>query len=220
LQLHPNKSLFLTLKYWRSAGIKNIEVNENQSEEDSQNSEEDMGNLKSCFAECQSCPLSKHRKNIVFGGGSPLAKIMFISNAPDEHDDETGTAFSKGDASLLQKKIFKKMQLKEEQIYFTHTVKCRPQEDRIPENNEVQACNKILQHEIDIIKPKVIVTLGTLASANLLNSEEPISKLRGTIYDYQGIALMPTYHPNYLLKKLNARYDVWRDMQKVLNLIK
>jgi len=219
--IHPNRALYLSLKYWRASGIQNLELpyEEKVDEVDEVDREADLKNLVKENAKCSLCTLCENRKNIVFGKGSSEAKIMFIGNAPDEADDINSRPFS-GEAGELQQRIIEKMGLKSEEFYLTHTVKCRPADDRIAEDTEIQACTKILESEIDIIQPKVICTLGTIASSNLLKTNAPISKIRGQIHRFGKIAVMPTYHPNYLLNKKSARHDVWDDMQKVLEILK
>jgi uracil-DNA glycosylase len=216
---HPNKSIFLTLKYWRAAGIKNLDIFEDEeSEED--NREAKLQLLTQKCDNCNACSLSEFRKTIIFGKGSARAKIMFIGAAPDDSDESLNSPFT-GDYGELQQRIIKKMGLLEEDVYLTQTVKCRPNLDKIPQNIEINTCSNILlEKEIEIIQPKIICTLGTIASANLLKTNAPISKIRGQIQYFRKIPVMPTYHPTYLLNKTSARHDVWDDMQRVLDILK
>ena len=218
MNLHPNKAIYLSLKYWRAAGIQNLELPYEDVSVEEIDKKSLLKSLIEKNSECSLCPLCEDRKSIVFGKGSSNATIMFIGNAPDEADEKNTLPFS-GEAGELQQKIIEKMGLKSEQVYLTHTVKCRPKDDRMVEDTEIQACTKILESEIEIIKPKVICTLGTAASSNLLKINAPISKIRGQIHHFCKIPVMPTYHPNYLLNKKNARYDVWNDMQIVLKIL-
>ena len=163
---------------------------------------------------CQRCKLSKTRTNIVFGKGSENAGLMLVGEAPGANEDKQGEPFV-GRAGLLLTKILKAINLERDEIYIGNIIKCRPPNNRNPENDEIKACYPFLERQIKTIKPKVICTLGSFASQTLLKTKTPISKLRGKFYDYNGIKLMPTYHPAYLLRDPNKKRDVWEDVQLI-----
>ena len=163
---------------------------------------------------CVRCSLSKTRKNVVFGAGSPNAKLMFIGEAPGAEEDNQGRPFV-GRAGQLLTKIIESIGLKREDVYIANILKCRPPGNRNPLPGEIATCSPYLIRQIELIKPKVICALGKFAAQTLLNSEMTIGKLRGTFYYYRGIKLMPTYHPAYLLRNSSGKKEVWIDMQAI-----
>lgn len=170
--------------------------------------------LKKPVSACKKCPLAKTRTNVVFGEGNPHAKLMFIGEAPGADEDEQGRPFV-GRAGQLLTKIIEAMGLKREDVYIANILKCRPPENRNPLPAEIAQCSPYLLRQIELIKPKVICSLGKFSAQTLLNTETPISKLRGNFYDYHGTKLMPTYHPAYLLRNPGEKKTVWEDMKKI-----
>lgn len=178
--------------------------------------------LREKIGNCQRCKLWEGRTHIVFGVGNPDADIMFIGEAPGRDEDIKGEPFVGRAGQLLTDIIEKGIGIKRSDVYIANIVKCRPPENRNPERDEIKACSGFLFSQIEIIKPKVIVALGTFAAQTLLETKQPISSLRGNFASFRGIALMPTFHPSYLLrqgqdKKLKA--IVWEDIKKVMNYI-
>lgn len=171
--------------------------------------------LKDEVCLCEKCELFKTRKNVVFGEGSDKAKLIFVGEAPGEDEDCQGLPFV-GRSGQLLTKIIEAMGLKREDVYIANILKCRPPDNRPPAPDEILACRDNLRRQIDIIKPKVICTLGKFASQTLLNTETPISALRGKFDYYNGIKVMPTFHPAYLLRNLGDKKLVWEDMKKVM----
>lgn len=171
--------------------------------------------LFQAYKDCAQCGLQKTRKNIVFGEGSPEARLMFVGEAPGQEEDQQGLPFV-GAAGQLLTKIIEAMKLRREDVYIANCLKCRPPGNRNPLPDEIVSCNPILQKQIEIIQPRVICALGKFAAQTLLSSEEPISRLRGRFYDYQGIKLIPTFHPAYLLRNPSDKKLVWADMQMVM----
>jgi uracil-DNA glycosylase len=161
---------------------------------------------------CGLCPAAI---NPVFGEGNPQAAIMFIGEAPGADEDATGRPFV-GAAGKLLDKIIEAMGMRREDVYITNIVRCRPPENRKPTPEEMMACESFVFREIQFIKPKVIVTLGATPLFSLLRIKEGITKIRGHFYDYQGIAVMPTFHPAYLLRVPTHKREVWEDMKQVL----
>jgi DNA polymerase len=175
--------------------------------------------VKNIVSHCQKCPLGKMRKNIVFGSGSINAKLMFVGEAPGHEEDIRGMPFV-GEAGALLTKIIEAMAIKREDVYICNILKCRPPQNRNPLPEEISTCIDYLCTQIDIIKPKVICGLGKFASQTLLNTEIPISKLRGNWHEYRGMKFMPTYHPAYLLRNPQDKKLVWEDMKKIVKTLK
>jgi uracil-DNA glycosylase len=170
--------------------------------------------------DCARCKLHKlGRKQIVFGVGNPKAELMFVGEAPGRDEDEQGEPFV-GRAGQLLTKIIEAIGLKREDVYIANVIKCRPPENRNPEPDEVASCEPFLFRQIDAIKPKVIVALGTFAAHAMLKTDTPISRLRGRTYNYRGAQLIATFHPAYLLRSPERKRDTWEDMKKVRALLR
>ena len=161
------------------------------------------------------CGLCGQATQIVFGEGSPQAEVMFVGEGPGADEDATGRPFV-GAAGRLLDKIIEAMHFKREQVYITNVVKCRPPDNRKPTYEEMGACEPFLFNEIEIIKPKIIVTLGATPMYSLLRIKEGITKIRGTFYDFNDIPVMPTFHPAFLLRDPSHKREVWEDMKQVL----
>ena len=167
------------------------------------------------LGDCTRCKLhTLGRKQIVFGVGNPSADLMFVGEAPGADEDIQGIPFV-GRAGQLLTKIIEAIDLRREDVYIANVIKCRPPENRNPDPDEVETCEPFLFQQIDVIKPKVIVALGTFAAKALLKTQDSISRLRGRIYDYRGAKLIPTFHPAFLLRSPDRKRDVWEDMKKV-----
>jgi len=181
----------------------------------------DSSSLDAIVAEmgdCQRCKLSQGRKTIVFGEGNPNATILFIGEGPGKDEDEQGRPFVGRAGQLLTDIIEKGMKIKRGEVYICNIVKCRPPENRNPEKDEIEACFPFLDKQIKAVSPKVIIALGKLAASTLRGREVKITQERGGWFDYEGIKVMPTYHPSYLLRNYtpSARKDVFEDVKKVL----
>jgi DNA polymerase len=176
--------------------------------------------IRTDIGDCTRCKLHRlGRRQIVFGVGNPEADLMFVGEAPGRDEDEQGIPFV-GRAGQLLTKIIEAIDLKREDVYIANVIKCRPPENRNPEPDEVETCEPFLFQQIDTIKPKVIVALGTFAARALLRTLDPISRLRGRVYDYRGAKLIPTFHPAYLLRNPSSKREVWEDMKLVRELLK
>jgi len=170
--------------------------------------------------QCSRCKLHKlGRKQVVFGVGNPEARLMFVGEAPGADEDEQGIPFV-GRAGQLLTKIIEAIDLRREDVYIANVIKCRPPQNRNPEQDEVETCEPFLFQQIDIIKPRVIVALGTFAARALLRTLDPISRLRGTVFEYRGAKLIPTFHPAYLLRNPASKREVWEDMKVVRQLLR
>ena len=167
------------------------------------------------LGDCQRCRLAKDRKNIVFGSGSSSAKLVFVGEGPGFEEDQQGEPFV-GPAGQLLTKIIEAIHLSREQVYICNIVKCRPPRNRNPQPDEIKTCFQFLDRQIAAIRPDFICALGTIAAQTLLNTAEPISRLRGRLHDYKGIKLLPTYHPAYLLRNPAKKRDVWQDMKMLM----
>jgi DNA polymerase len=174
----------------------------------------DLESLKKEVLNCTACDLHKTRRNCVFGSGNPHARLMFIGEAPGEEEDIQGLPFV-GRAGHLLTKIIEAMGMKRTDVYIANILKCRPPNNRAPLPTEILACRQNLKTQIELIKPSIICTLGKFASQTLLKTEMPISALRGRFQDYNGIKVMPTFHPAYLLRNPEDKKLVWEDMKKV-----
>jgi len=170
--------------------------------------------IRSELGDCRRCQLHANRTQIVFGTGNPQAKLVFIGEAPGREEDFQGEPFV-GQAGQLLNKIIQAIQLRREDVYIANIIKCRPPENRNPQPDEIAACEPFLIKQLQAIRPRLICALGTFAAQTLLKSAEKISSLRGKFHEYQGIPLMPTYHPAFLLRNANHKREVWEDMKKI-----
>jgi DNA polymerase len=170
--------------------------------------------------DCTRCKLhGLGRRQVVFGVGNPHAQLMFVGEAPGADEDVQGEPFV-GRAGQLLTKIIEAIDLKRSDVYIANVIKCRPPGNRNPEPDEVATCQPFLFRQIDMIRPRVIVALGTFAAHALLGTDAPISKLRGQVMDFRGGSrLIPTFHPAFLLRSPDRKRDVWEDMKKVRALL-
>jgi uracil-DNA glycosylase len=177
--------------------------------------DDSLPKIREFIGDCTRCKLSKGRTKIVFGTGNPNADLMFVGEGPGRDEDLSGEPFV-GRAGKLLTDMIKAMGLQREDVYIANVVKCRPPDNRLPEKDEITACSPFLMRQIDVIKPKVICTLGSCSAQMLLQTTQGISKLRGEWFDFRDSKLMPTYHPAYLLRNPGAKPEVWKDLQKVM----
>ena len=204
------------LEYQKELGIDTIPMKKSvQTEETS----DEISSDQKMVASCSLCRLSESRTNAVFGEGNIHADLMFIGEGPGRDEDIQGRPFV-GRAGQLLTKIIQAMGLERNQVYIANIVKCRPPQNRNPLPNEIQQCFGYLLRQIEYIKPKVICALGKFAAQTLLDTEVTISKLRGTFHDFHGINLMPTFHPDFLLRNMSYKKEVWEDVQKIMEYLK
>jgi len=170
------------------------------------------------LADCRRCSLGSLRHRLVFGEGNPRSELVFVGEAPGADEDAQGKPFV-GRAGQLLTKIIAAMGLKREEVYICNILKCRPPGNRNPQPEEIIACEPFLIRQLEAIRPRVICALGSFAAHTLLKSEAPISTLRGRFHRYQGIPLMPTYHPAYLLRNPGAKKQVWEDIQAIMKVL-
>ncbi len=169
------------------------------------------------LGDCQRCKLCSGRKNIVFGVGNPRAELVFVGEGPGEQEDLQGVPFV-GAAGELLTKMIQAMGFSRDDVYICNVVKCRPPGNRNPEPEEIAACEPFLRAQLKALQPKVIVALGKFAAQTLLRDTTPITRLRGQWREYQGVKLMPTFHPAYLLRNTAEKRKAWEDLQQVMKI--
>ena len=176
--------------------------------------------VRADIGDCTRCKLhALGRSQVVFGVGNPDADLMFVGEAPGHDEDIQGIPFV-GRAGQLLTKIIESIGLSRDDVYIANVIKCRPPNNRNPEPDEVETCEPFLFQQIDLIKPKVIVALGKFAAQALLRTQDPISRLRGRVYQYRGAQLVPTFHPAFLLRNPASKREVWEDMKRVRALLR
>lgn len=164
------------------------------------------------LGECTRCVLHKGRNQLVFGEGDPKARLMFVGEGPGADEDAQGRPFV-GRAGQLLNNMITAMGLQREQVYIANIVKCRPPQNRVPEPDEAYTCSPFLFRQIDVIRPEVIVALGSTAATYLLGGKSPLSALRGRVHQARGAKLIVTYHPAYLLRDPRQKKEAWADLQ-------
>jgi len=167
------------------------------------------------LGECTRCKLAPGRTRLVFGVGNPRAELLFVGEGPGADEDRQGEPFV-GRAGQLLTKMIEAMGYRREEVYIANVVKCRPPENRNPEPDEMDACEPFLRAQIRAVGPKAIVALGKIAAQTLLRDPTPISRLRGRWATYEGVRLMPTFHPAYLLRSPEEKKKAWEDLKLVM----
>lgn len=171
--------------------------------------------LENSIKNCNRCKLFSARKSIVFGEGNKQADLMFIGEGPGADEDTQGLPFV-GKAGQLMNKAFQGLSIKRQEVYITNIVKCRPPANRVPEQEEAEACLNYLRNQVILVKPKVIVLLGSTALKNVLGKEYSITASRGKWIEQKGIMYMPTWHPAALLRDENKKIEFWKDLKEVV----
>jgi uracil-DNA glycosylase len=171
------------------------------------------------IAACEACGLCRTRRRTVPGVGTMPARWMFVGEAPGADEDAQGEPFVGAAGQLLDNMLTALGLARSEDVFIANVLKCRPPQNRNPEPDEILACQPFLEKQIALIRPKVLVGLGKFSAQWLFKSMEPISRLRGRVGDYDGIKVVPTFHPAYLLRNPGAKKDVWEDMKVVLRLL-
>ena len=175
--------------------------------------------IREDIGDCTRCKLSTlGRRQVVFGVGNPDADLMFVGEAPGADEDVQGVPFV-GRAGQLLTKMIEAMGFARDEVYIANVVKCRPPENRNPEPDEIERCEPFLFRQIESVRPKVIVALGAFAAKTLLRTQDPISRLRGRVFEYHGARLVPTFHPSFLLRSPGQKKYAWDDLKKALALM-
>ena len=170
--------------------------------------------LEEACKNCNKCDLCKNRHNVVIGTGNKNAKIMFIGEGPGADEDLQGIPFV-GKAGKLMDKAFEGVGIKREEVYIANIVKCRPPNNRNPEYEEADACKEYLESQINLVKPEIVVLLGSIALKNILGKEYGRSSSRGKWFEKDGIRYLPTFHPAALLRDETKKIDFWNDLKKI-----
>jgi DNA polymerase len=176
---------------------------------------ETLEEIRADLGDCQRCKLCRSRTRIVFGTGNPQARLMFIGEGPGQEEDRAGEPFV-GAAGQLLDRIIEAIKLKRSDVYIANVVKCRPPGNRLPEPDEIATCFPFLRRQIAAIRPLFICTLGGCAVQTLLRTSEAVSRLRGRLFEFEGIRVLPTFHPAYLLRNPEKKRDVWEDMKLLM----
>lgn len=171
--------------------------------------------LEQSIVNCNKCRLCVNRKNIVFGQGNKNADIMFIGEGPGADEDIQGLPFV-GKAGKLMNMAFEGIGIKREEVYIANIVKCRPPQNRVPEPDEAESCLNYLRNQVILVKPRIIVLLGSTALKNILGKELSITASRGKWIEKKGIYYMPTWHPAALLRDENKKIEFWKDLKSVV----
>jgi uracil-DNA glycosylase len=168
--------------------------------------------LADAVAGCQGCKLCGHRRNAVFGVGDRQADWLVVGEAPGENEDLQGEPFV-GQAGKLLDNMLRALGLgRHEKVYIANVLKCRPPGNRNPEPDEVAQCEPFLRRQVELLQPKIILAMGRFAVQSLLNTQDPIGKLRGRVHEYNGVPVVVTYHPAYLLRNLPDKAKAWADL--------
>lgn len=175
-----------------------------------------LSEVREELGECTRCDLCEGRTNIVFGVGSSDARLMFIGEAPGYNEDKKGEPFV-GKAGALLDRMIGAMTLSRQEVYIANVLKCRPPNNRDPSPREVATCSPFLEKQVAAIQPEVIVALGKFASNMLTGNDGPLGRIRGRWHQYEGVPVMPTYHPAYLLRSPNQKGKTWDDLKKVMS---
>jgi uracil-DNA glycosylase len=167
---------------------------------------------------CTRCEICRTRSRTVFGEGSPTPRLLFVGEAPGFEEDRTGRPFV-GPAGQLLTKMIEAIRLKREDVYIANVLKCRPPNNRTPEKSEAENCFPYLHAQIRVLRPEVICTLGAPAARAILGGEQAISRIRGRVFHFEDVTVVPTFHPAYLLRNPADKVLVWKDLQLVAKLL-
>ncbi|UMZ74520.1 uracil-DNA glycosylase [Natranaerofaba carboxydovora] len=181
------------------------------------NSYESLEELKEEALKCNVCHLREGCKGVVFGEGDPKADVMFVGEGPGAREDELQRPFV-GRAGQLLTDMISSIDFKREDVYITNAVKCRPPNNRTPTLKEMETCLPILRQQFRLIKPKILVLLGSAALKGLLDPKAKITKVRGIWHEKKDIPIMPTYHPAFLLRNPPKKKESWEDLQEIKRL--
>ena len=214
-----NTLLLKQLLILKQLGYRYTNITPSELKDESWEVPNDIVGLQEAVDGCHLCELSKSRTKSVFGEGSLNADIMFIGSKPSATEDSTGRVFVGRAGNMLTAMIENVLHLSRDEVYITNLLKCKPLESRVSISAEIVTCKPYLQKQIEIVKPKLIITLGSTAYKYLTNDESSLEKVRGSIIQKDDYAILPTYHPNYLLRNPSAKKDALSDLIKGKELI-
>ncbi|WP_456434446.1 uracil-DNA glycosylase [Thermosulfuriphilus sp.] len=177
-----------------------------------------LAELRALVGRCQRCELHKTRTNIVFGEGNESARLLLVGEAPGRDEDLQGRPFV-GAAGQLLTRMLKAIELGRQEVYIANVLKCRPPRNRNPRPEEISACFPYLERQIELIGPQVIACLGTFAAQTILRVKDPISRLRGRVFEAYGARVIPTYHPAFLLYNPRFKKAAWEDLKLIKRLL-
>ena len=209
------------LRYYSSItsiGLQPVSVSETTAVTELSQAAESLDAIREDLGDCTRCKLYNGRQNLVFGVGNPKADLMFIGEGPGYEEDRQGLPFV-GPSGQLLTKIIEAIKLTREEVYIANIVKCRPPSNRDPEAEEIASCRPFLERQVSSIKPRVICTLGRVATQAMLSTEKALGRLRGQVFSFGDVALVPTYHPAYLLRDPSKKKQCWEDMKLIRALL-
>ena len=206
------------LEYLKGMGIVSLPSSEMEPEKPTRSQVLTLEEVRKELGDCKRCKLHRGRKTIVFGEGNEKATLMLVGEGPGYDEDVQGRPFV-GKAGQLLTKILQSINLPREEVYIANIIKCRPPQNRNPEPDEIQSCHPFLIKQIGVIQPKIICALGTFSAQTLLQTDTKITALRGKLFDLEGIKVIPTYHPAFLLRNPDKKREVWEDMKKIAELL-
>lgn len=180
---------------------------------------ETLEEIKANLGECTRCSLHSNRTHIVFGEGNPSARVVLVGEGPGREEDRLGRPFV-GAAGKLLDRIIAAMGWRRHEVYICNVIKCRPPGNRDPLPDEIEQCGPFLRRQLRALGPQAILAVGSFAAQFILSSQQPISKLRNRVYQFEGIPVVPTYHPAYLLRNPLQKRQVWKDIQLLLSLVR
>ena len=210
-----NALLLKQLYQLKQLGYKYTSVTAYKEEEPDLTLPNTLESLKKQASECHLCMLSKSRQKVVFGEGNPKAKLMLVGDTPSSSDDSAGKVFTGRSGELLTKMIENVLGISRDDVYITNILKCRALDSQTPSPTHAHTCHPYLLKEIALIKPTIIVAFGELAYQYLTGDDSPMEKVRGTLHTQDSYSVIPTYHPNYLLRNPSAKKEVFEDLKKV-----
>jgi uracil-DNA glycosylase len=208
-----HEELVQQLEFLRDIGLDRVDVRTSQPVV-VEPSSETLEAIRADIGDCQRCKLAPTRTNIVFGSGNPNAELVFVGEAPGFDEDEQGLPFV-GAAGQLLTKIIESTGVKREETYICNILKCRPPDNRNPDPDEVAQCSPFLKRQLAAIKPKIVCCLGKFSAQYLLQSTDSITRLRGRFHDIDGMRVIATFHPAYLLRSPEKKREVWDDMKAI-----
>ncbi len=205
------------LRFLREMGVGELRVPKGATRQPGTQPEtrEGLAEIRADLGECTRCPLHQDRHSIVFGDGNPRADLMFVGEGPGRDEDQQGRPFV-GRAGKLLNQIIEAMGLRREDVYIGNIVKCRPPKNRVPQREEIDTCVPFIWRQLRAINPKIVCTLGSVAAQTILQTQTAISRIRGEFQVRDGLVILPTYHPAYLLRNPEKKREVWNDMQLIM----